>query len=221
LTDEPLAAVVRGVAAAGFSGILLDRYGFGAARIEPERAIAAAADADPWVSPNRRLVFFDLRGLATTLADSEKRGLRQAVLEPLRLEWGAGFYPEERDATGHWRWMQRPARLEIVNPSAGERVAIFHATVIGSPPGRLRVVWPGGEAEEFAAGATIDRRLRLAPGRNAVEWNAGFQRHEAPRDRRRLLAMLRSPALLDAAFESRPAREGHQGETEGERSAAP
>jgi hypothetical protein len=63
LADRPLRDVLPAVAAAGFQGITVDRFGYGgptgAASLEQE--LGQLTGASPLVSPNGRLSFFDLR----------------------------------------------------------------------------------------------------------------------------------------------------------------
>ena len=54
--------MVRGVAAAGYAGIYVDRYGYADEGEKLERELAAATGRDPLVSPNGRLSFFELAG---------------------------------------------------------------------------------------------------------------------------------------------------------------
>jgi hypothetical protein len=62
LAALPTAQMAREVAAAGFSGIYVDRYGYEDWARELERGLVAATGEQPLVSPNGRLLFFELPG---------------------------------------------------------------------------------------------------------------------------------------------------------------
>jgi phosphoglycerol transferase len=61
LADEPTAQMVRDVAAAGYAGIYVDRFGYADSAAKLEQELAAATGSQPIVSPNTRLSFFALR----------------------------------------------------------------------------------------------------------------------------------------------------------------
>ncbi len=60
LAAEPVPQLVSDVAAAGFSGIYVDRFGYTDGAAQLERELAAAVGAPPLVSENDRLSFFKL-----------------------------------------------------------------------------------------------------------------------------------------------------------------
>jgi hypothetical protein len=60
LAAEPVPALVRDVAAAGFAGIYVDRFGYTDQAAQLEGELAAALGTKPLVSENGRLSFFEL-----------------------------------------------------------------------------------------------------------------------------------------------------------------
>jgi hypothetical protein len=60
LATEPVPALVRDVAAAGFAGIYVDRFGYADQAAKLESELAAATGTKPLVSGNGRLSFFEL-----------------------------------------------------------------------------------------------------------------------------------------------------------------
>lgn len=79
----PAAEAVEIIAAAGFSGLYIDRFGFDDRGAALERTLRALAPQTPLVSRNRRLVLYDIRDYAAALrrADPARfRALRDAVL---------------------------------------------------------------------------------------------------------------------------------------------
>jgi hypothetical protein len=62
LAGQPTEQMVRDVAAAGFSGIYVDRYGYEDLAAELGMELRLATGEEPIESPNSRLWFFELRG---------------------------------------------------------------------------------------------------------------------------------------------------------------
>jgi phosphoglycerol transferase len=60
LAELPTEQMARDVAAAGFSGIYIDRFGYDDNAASLERELTAATGEQPLVSPNGRLSFFEL-----------------------------------------------------------------------------------------------------------------------------------------------------------------
>ena len=63
----PLSSLLDGVAAAGFSGIYIDRYGYADGGVAIEKSIRALVGSAPMQSTNKRLLFFDIRPFAARL----------------------------------------------------------------------------------------------------------------------------------------------------------
>lgn len=61
LSDRPPAQILPAVAAVGFEGILVDRFGYPGINTTLEAEIARVSGARPLESPNARYAFFDLR----------------------------------------------------------------------------------------------------------------------------------------------------------------
>ena len=62
LAALPTGQMVRDVAAAGFSGVYVDRFGYDDRAVKLEDELAATTGREPLVSPNGRLSFFELPG---------------------------------------------------------------------------------------------------------------------------------------------------------------
>jgi hypothetical protein len=58
-TVKPLPALINAIAAAGFSGIYLDRYGYADRGVGMEAQLAELLETAPIVSPDQRLTFFN------------------------------------------------------------------------------------------------------------------------------------------------------------------
>lgn len=85
LLAQPVRDQLEGLAAVGFDGILLDRYGYGDRGALAEAAYALTLGEQPQVSPDGRLSYFDLRPFAAELreriGDDGMAELRTRTLE--------------------------------------------------------------------------------------------------------------------------------------------
>jgi len=86
----PPEEMAEALAVVGFAGIYLDRNGYADGGREVEGRLAARLRADPLVSANGRLAFFDLGALAAELRQRDSpeawRVRRRELLHPLALE---------------------------------------------------------------------------------------------------------------------------------------
>jgi phosphoglycerol transferase len=201
LADESIATAVRGVAAAGFAGLTVDRLAYEDHGAALEAAVGELAGERPLASPDGRVSFFDLRPLARRLALATPppalEALGRAVLTPLRCEWGQGFFAEERSAGSRWRWAERAARLDITNSSSVERLVTLEAALAGQGAGTVEATWPDGSRERLPLGIRWVRSLRLPPGRNLVEFTNDLPR-AGHGDARDLHLLFVDPACRDA-----------------------
>ncbi len=177
LAEQALTLQIQGAAAAGFDGIYIDRFGYPDGARSLERQIQPLVGRPRLKSPDRRLVFFDLRPLARRLARSHSPAalgaLRRATLEPLQAQWTAGFGPVRRKGGGAWRQVRHEAELVIVNPSHRTRRAALQ-TVLATrrtAAAGATVGYPDGTFARLRAttsGTRLWHVLELAPGRNVI-----------------------------------------------------
>ncbi|MEK6277277.1 MAG: hypothetical protein AABM29_04605 [Actinomycetota bacterium] len=175
LMDKPFGLVLPSISAAGFQGVLVDRFGYPDDGSRLERALAGKLGSEPLVSPDRRYSFFDMRPyskrLSTALSGSELGGLRQATLYPLRAEPGdglVGYMPNGSGATGVFQLAGPAAALELVNPSDRDRSAQLSLQLSGKAT--LSVELPDGSSRSLRAGRVVQDPISLPPGASAVNF---------------------------------------------------
>ena len=174
LSVLPTPTVLAGAAAAGFSGVYIDRFGYGDRAAGLEAEIATLLGAQPLISASGRHSFFALpkrrleeRGAQAVAA------LREAVLRPLELV-PTGFLPLLRSGPFTIAWAHSPAaELRIVNPSALPRKVQFEAIVdrIGGGPAEVSVVYPGEAPLTVQSPAPLAKELVLQPGENILRFS--------------------------------------------------
>jgi hypothetical protein len=177
LAGMPTATVLDGAAAAGFAGLVVDRFGYADRGAALENELRSRLGAEPLASQYGRHSFFDLRAhrrrLEATHSREELAAFRQAVLRPLRIE-RSGFIPLERSG-GVWAaWADEAnAELRIVNESDTTRSAVFEATLdrVGGPPAEVAVTFPGAPPVTYRTPAPIRRELSLPPGKTVIRFS--------------------------------------------------
>lgn len=222
LVDAPLRSLLAGAAAAGFGGVVVDRFGFvdGAAGLVAE--LTAILGPVAVEGATERLLFWDLRTVADRLraADQSLPFLADQALRPLRLSWGDGFSAEEAQPGLRWRWMEETGSVIVDNPAAGARDAIFSVSIRAARPtaGTTTLHLPDGTTETVAdlgpEGAEVRRTVRVPPGRSTLRVESSFDAVVEPSGaRRRLVAQLVDPALVPVELcEAATVLGGPQGE---------
>jgi phosphoglycerol transferase len=183
LASKPVGLALAGAAAAGFQGVTIDRRGYpGTLGISLRNQLRAELAVPPLLSPDRDLMFYDLRPLLARLrtgyTGAQLDALRTAVLSPLALSCARGS-------------------LTVVNPGAGARTGTLSATLVGGSSLGLRVssaAAPTGSSGALRTGRsrTIRVRLSLPPGRTTITLSAG-----TPGSR---TAALLGPTITDSTF---------------------
>ena len=142
--DMPLPQLVRGAAAAGFSGAWVDRAGYkdnGVATIASIRALTGPTRSVE--SEGGRLVFIDLRPLQRKVQRSftlrERQALAAQVVTPTTTTYGDGFYGEEQQDGRTWRWAQRTATLSIENRSDRTQLVRWSAGLNAAKGATVRI----------------------------------------------------------------------------------
>ncbi|MCJ7439407.1 MAG: hypothetical protein MUP97_16820 [Acidimicrobiia bacterium] len=183
LLAQPTDVAVTGVAAAGFDGLYVDRAGYADRGAQLERELRGLLGAPIFESPDARLVMYDLRPLrrrlTTTLGPVSVRQARDAILRPPRVEFGPGFYGEERDATTSWHWGRRRAELFVENTTRHpQRVVVSFGLGSLDPGASVTVTGLGapGVLPTSADAARLDREITLAPGVTRVRFESAATR---------------------------------------------
>jgi len=211
ISQEPPAALVETVSAAGFAGILVDRYGYSDGGAEIEAGLRARLGAEPisdsGIGPSPpHLTFWSLAGYEAAAtarlspADRERR--QRAALDRVILRWVDGFYGPERGPGGPFRWCSGVGVVEIENPAPVAQQATFAMTLFaGRPPATLYI---DGDLlrREIAlprSGAPLALELRVPPGRHILYLWSEAQPASAPLDPRRLVWRIENARLETAA----------------------
>jgi phosphoglycerol transferase len=166
--DLSLQQQIAAAVAAGFRGVVVDTFGYedGGADFLRQLGRATGAPAD-LVSEDGRLVFFDLTSLtraAAGVAPTVREQAAQALIRPVAVEYGTGFYGIEQDAKNTWHWGQQKATLEIGNEAhVARRLTLkFKLHTPGTTTQRVVLRLPDGQRKTVAVPAGREAPVRLS-----------------------------------------------------------
>lgn len=133
LQHLPVSTQTALLASAGFSAILLDRFGF------EDRGRALAKELDRLGLPripggDRRFRAFDLRpmlrkGGKSRLSPIEPEALAQAV-PAVRVRFAEGFYPEEQRGSARWHWAGPTATVRLGSTDGRPHAVTLRAKIV-------------------------------------------------------------------------------------------
>ncbi|NTW40026.1 MAG: hypothetical protein HGA44_09065, partial [Cellulomonadaceae bacterium] len=136
LTVRGVPATVRGLIAAGFDAIYVNRAGYAdnGAAIEAEIA-EALGNEQPLVDESGMLAVYDLRPYAARLsADGEALPDRDTILFPMRIAGGEGFYGLETAGDENWHWVAASATADLVNPQETDQKVVVRTEIRSASP---------------------------------------------------------------------------------------
>ncbi len=210
LADEPAGLTAAAVAASGFEGVWIDRFGYADSGAQVEEQLRALLRTQPLVSKDQRFSFFDLRELARCERERYPEGwtsdLAAATLRPLLLAWGPGFWPEEVSGPVTYRWADDRATVLIDNPGRDRR-RIRLTTGVHTPTdrrSRLTIAYPDGRRERLTVSSKpirVERSLSVEPGRSTIVFSTDAPRLVTPpSDTREIHISFDGPELSDEAL---------------------
>ncbi len=190
---------------AGFSGVLIDRFGYldNAAKYESE--FKALLGVQPVNAPNGRQVFFDLTVYAKTLREqtpqNEWAAKEDAALHPVMPLWQQGFHDQEGTPDDYWRWCAARSRLQLVNRSNRPQTFELEASFFADNDGTLQL-WGflNAELPINRKGTNFKKQITIPPGLHTVRFAADSRRILTANDFREIVFRVRNFKLkpLDA-----------------------
>jgi phosphoglycerol transferase len=184
--------LVAAVSDAGFSGILIDRDGYGDLGAALEADLRAILPAEA-TSGDGRLTFFSLddydRSHHVGESPESRARRRHDALGPFSIFW-KGFYRSERESTRTFRWSRGASELWIENESpTPRRVSLTMTLFAAQAPAHLRLRGDllSSDLELPAGGVRFAPTVDLPPGRHVVHFDCDGRPADAPADPRNLV----------------------------------
>ena len=177
----PLNELVNTVAAAGFSGIYIDRGHLPDSGAKFESEISSLIKSEPIVSRNQRLTFFNLSEYRKNLnADPEK------ALSPLLLRWQKDFSILEGTPDNNWRWCASNGELLIENRLTREREINIELTASSVSEGSLRIESPNfsEKIRTVPTPTPFSKKFTIPPGSYSIQFISDIKAVTHPPDTR-------------------------------------
>jgi phosphoglycerol transferase len=190
---KPPRALVETLAAAGFSGLYVNRDGY------PDRGagliaeIARALGRTPWSSDNGRLLFFDLtsygRALRAQHTAAEWEAKAEAARHPLLVVWQRGCWELEGTREKNFRWCTARGEWRLVNGARRARRITLEMSLAAPAEANL---WIRGPllSEHFRigpGGLRVSRTISVPPGRHTISFGCDGRKLLSRADRRDLV----------------------------------
>jgi phosphoglycerol transferase len=192
VSSKPLPEMIETLALAGFSGIYLDRSGYGDAGAGVEAGLSQALGVEPMVSDNGRKTFFQLAAYQARFKEqmtaAEWDAASRRVLQVVACTWRRGFSWPEGSAKDTWRWCEAEGEILLHNTApVAKRIALEMAFSTGqSDPANLWI-----ESNLFHARLEVflkpptafNKVVNIPPGRHTLRFrcDAARVRAAAPR----------------------------------------
>jgi hypothetical protein len=195
--DDP--AFLTKLAASGFVGVWIDRYGYSSSELAALEGKLAARLGPPLVGGlAARYAYFDLSPLRSGSQLSEAD--RYRLLHPLLLTYERGFYAEEQQGERRHRWSQRSSIVRVRNDGETTRSTTFQAIVQAGEAGTLRMMLGTRQPDAipFSAGESKPVSLSLTiPPSSSVDLTLAFDgpQFAAPGDARTLYFAVINPGI--------------------------
>jgi len=190
---KPIPRLIDTLAAAGFSGLYLNRGGYpdGGARLSAE--IAGALGQPGVSSPNRRLLFFDLtayrQGLRARHTPEEWDARHEAALHPLLLVWADGCSGLEGTPQDRFHWCAADGAWRLTNGGRRTKRVTVEMSFTSVHEGTLWLRSPLG-SEQFRIGPVpraMTKTISVPPGRHTIHFASDAPRVLAAGDGRHLV----------------------------------
>ncbi|HEY2961259.1 MAG TPA: hypothetical protein VGJ37_02515 [Pyrinomonadaceae bacterium] len=178
----------------GFSGLYVDRFGYedNAAALEAE--LSKVLQAKPLVSPNGRLLFFNLgdygRSLREKYSDSEWEVRKELSFHPVLLDWEGGFSDFESGPSKTWRWCSSEGELHVKNTSRLPRTIKLEMSFATGYPELDDFNISGLISEQLKVNYTphfYSKTVTVPPGESVINFRSAARRIDEPRDPRVLV----------------------------------
>jgi hypothetical protein len=192
--SEPIPQLVNTVAAAGFAGLLIDRFGYNDRAASLEAQMKQLTGEAPRVSSDERYAFFSLASVASNLKSHYDTKALDELSHPVIADMETGCWPLEINASQSWNWCDMRGELVISNSSAENREVEVEMTLrtntIGPSDVRIEGNGTSWTVQANTVGGTWKAKLKVPPGKSIYVLRSDGPAANAPGDPRHLIFMV-------------------------------
>jgi len=177
VTRQPVAVMLRDIAFAGFTGLYINRTGY----LDNGRALEKELDSllhvKPVFSPNKQMVFYDMRSYVNELKKSMdsttwQNGVNHVVFfTNMASKWFRGFYEFEPQKNLNTQWANSRGILIITNFQAQD-IPVKLSFNLYSRNQSAKVSLSGDLIKEAVVatntGTNVEKILMLSPGKHEI-----------------------------------------------------
>jgi phosphoglycerol transferase len=216
--SQPVDTLIETLVWAGFSGVYVDRHGFGDNGERIEGALDQVLQDTSIHSPDQRLVFYDLthhraRVERHTPRD-EWQARREAALRPPLVVWLDGFYEQEGTSDNTWRWAGSKGRVGLINGATRTQSVRLDMSLVGNDGGDVTIHTPllrqPISVKMNERGQTVHLNVMLPPGRHHVNFASSAQPVYPADDFRDLVFSVHNLKLTSLSQPLRPDVSSHK-----------
>jgi phosphoglycerol transferase len=215
--SQPTPEMLKLLAIAGFDGIYVDRAGYDDRGVRFEGDLRGLTGKSPLESQDRRLAFYDLSAFRSALKGQYSvdrwAALRKATLNPVTVDWKAGFYGREDGPDGKsWRWCRGYGEVVLANPWPFPRRIDLKMILATMPekPMRVCIERPDGATAYTVDGGGVEVKetLLVPPGRITLRLGSAGETATVPGDPRTLAFRVERFALSESDGTDGPLADG-------------
>lgn len=172
----------------GFSGILVDRYGYAQQANNPVEAELSALIGSPsLVSNDSRMAFYDIRFYAQqqkakyTIKQWNRRATQSLYWAVLKFE--RGFSALQSDGQINWRWCANRGEITITKPFDTPNLVLVMDFDVTSASGEKAnfVITQGNERKRYRIGAEpihVQRKITLTTPETIIQFYSDASRYD-------------------------------------------
>lgn len=191
--DKPAREMIEALAAAGFSGLYLNRAGYVDRGVRLSGEISTVLGQPPLRTHDDRLLFFDLTGHREALraehTPDQWEAKQDAALHPPLMIWQYGCSDPEGTPENSFRWCAADGEWHLVNRARRTRQVTLEMSFMAPHYGNLSIQGPvlSEQLRLTPLGPSLSRTISLPPGQHTIRFACDAPRALASGDRRPLV----------------------------------
>ena len=201
---KPTPEMIDTLAAAGFSGLYLNRAGYADRGMRLSGEISTVLNQPPLRTHDDRLLFFDLaahrQALRAEHTPAQWQAKQDEAVRPLLFIWQHGCSDLEGTAENNFRWCEASGQWHVINPASRTKRVTFEMAFTSPHPGTLRIESPlvSGSLPLGPVSRAVTTSASIPPGQHTIRFACDAPRVLAPSDHRYLVFRVLNFKVIDS-----------------------